>query len=387
MLKMFKKLFLQNFKCFPEFEEQMDFSTVNVLSGSNGRGKSSVFQAILALAQSYESGKDMTSIRLNGDMLKLGNYKDVIHKGDVTKSFTIGLTTDNDSDNELKFVCRSNDGVECLFDNVYVNDVPLIVEVEMSSVGDKGEVKNIVVRNSSINSTTYESFTQLTNIYYISADRIGPRNSVKMLADKVANNIGIHGENAINRLYEGKEDFQKEVQGIMSVILGGASVNVFNSPDYEEVKILLDSVDGSNGYKPVNVGFGYSYILPLIILPLIVPEGSKLFVENPEAHLHPGAQSRLMRYLIQMAVGKNIQLFIETHSEHIINGMRKAVVDPSVDFKAKDSMIYFVKQKGEQPAVEKITIDDKGNLSDFPVDFFDQQRQDLFDIMQFAHKK
>lgn len=387
MLKMFKKLFLQNFKCFPEFEEQMDFSTVNVLSGSNGRGKSSVFQAILALAQSYESGKDMTSIRLNGDMLKLGNYKDVIHKGDVTKSFTIGLTTDNDSDNELKFVCRSNDGVECLFDNVYVNDVPLIVEVEMSSVGDKGEVKNIVVRNSSINSTTYESFTQLTNIYYISADRIGPRNSVKMLADKVANNIGIHGENAINRLYEGKEDFQKEVQGIMSVILGGASVNVFNSPDYEEVKILLDSVDGSNGYKPVNVGFGYSYILPLIILPLIVPEGSKLFIENPEAHLHPGAQSRLMRYLIQMAVGKNIQLFIETHSEHIINGMRKAVVDPSVDFKAKDSMIYFVKQKGEQPAVEKITIDDKGNLSDFPVDFFDQQRQDLFDIMQFAHKK
>lgn len=387
MLKMFKKLFLQNFKCFPEFEEQMDFSTVNVLSGSNGRGKSSVFQAILALAQSYESGKDMTSIRLNGDMLKLGNYKDVIHKGDVTKSFTIGLTTDNDSDNELKFVCRSNDGVECLFDNVYVNDVPLIVEVEMSSVGDKGEVKNIVVRNSSINSTTYESFTQLTNIYYISADRIGPRNSVKMLADKVANNIGIHGENAINRLYEGKEDFQKEVQGIMSVILGGASVNVFNSPDYEEVKILLDSVDGSNGYKPVNVGFGYSYILPLIILPLIVPEGSKLFIENPEAHLHPGAQSRLMRYLIQMAVGKNIQLFIETHSEHIINGMRKAVVDPSVDFKAKDSMIYFVKQKGEQPAVEKITIDDKGNLSDFPVNFFDQQRQDLFDIMQFAHKK
>lgn len=387
MLKMFKKLFLQNFKCFSEFEEQMDFSTVNVLSGSNGRGKSSVFQAILALAQSYESGKDMTSIRLNGDMLKLGNYKDVIHKGDVTKSFTIGLTTDNDSDNELKFVCRSNDGVECLFDNVYVNDVPLIVEVEMSSVGDKGEVKNIVVRNSSINSTTYESFTQLTNIYYISADRIGPRNSVKMLADKVANNIGIHGENAINRLYEGKEDFQKEVQGIMSVILGGASVNVFNSPDYEEVKILLDSVDGSNGYKPVNVGFGYSYILPLIILPLIVPEGSKLFIENPEAHLHPGAQSRLMRYLIQMAVSKNIQLFIETHSEHIINGMRKAVVDPSVDFKAKDSMIYFVKQKGEQPAVEKITIDDKGNLSDFPVDFFDQQRQDLFDIMQFAHKK
>lgn len=277
--------------------------------------------------------------------------------------------------------------MECLFDNVYVNDVPLIVEVEMSSVGDKGEVKNIVVRNSSINSTTYESFTQLTNIYYISADRIGPRNSVKMLADKVANNIGIHGENAINRLYEGKEDFQKEVQGIMSVILGGASVNVFNSPDYEEVKILLDSVDGSNGFKPVNVGFGYSYILPLIILPLIVPEGSKLFIENPEAHLHPGAQSRLMRYLIQMAVGKHIQLFIETHSEHIINGMRKAVVDPSVDFKAKDSMIYFVKQKGEQPAVEKITIDDKGNLSDFPVDFFDQQRQDLFDIMQFAHKK
>ena len=88
-----------------------------------------------------------------------------------------------------------------------------------------------------------------------------------------------------------------------------------------------------------------------------------------------------------MVIEKRLQLFIETHSEHIINGMRKSVVDPSVNFSSSDATIYFVKQYYNQPEIEKITIDDQGNLSDFPVDFFDQQRQDLFDIMQFAHKR
>ena len=137
----------------------------------------------------------------------------------------------------------------------------------------------------------------------------------------------------------------------------------------------------------MNVGFGYSYILQLVILPLIIPDGSKLFIENPEAHLHPGAQSRLLRYLIKMVIEKRLQLFIETHSEHIINGMRKSVVDPSISFSSSDATIYFVKQSYNQPEIEKITTDDQGNLSDFPEDFFDQQRQDLFDIMQFAHKR
>lgn len=360
---------------------------VNILSGSNGRGKSSIFQSILALAQSYESGKDLRTLKLNGALLNMGNFKDVIHKGDVAKLFSIALTTDDASDNDLRFVCRSNDGVECLFDNVYVNETPLITEMAMGNVDDKGEVVSSVIRVNAIHTTTYESFSQLANVYYISADRIGPRNSVRMQTEKVADQIGIHGENVINRLYEGKDDFQKDVQNVMSVILGGASVRVFNSPDYEEVKLLLDSVDDSEGYKPMNVGLGYSYILPLVVLPLIVPEGSKLFIENPEAHLHPGAQSRLTRFLIEIATKKRLQLFIETHSEHVINGLRKAVVDPGVEFGANDATIYFVKQAEGQPEIEKITTDEKGNLSDFPVDFFDQQRQDLFDIMQFAHKR
>ena len=384
---MFKSLYLQNFKCFHAFEEPMDFSMVNILSGSNGRGKSSIFQSILVIAQSYESGKDLRFLRLNGSMLSMGNFKDVVHKGDVKKSFTVALKTDNLSDNDLRFVCRSSDGVECSFENVYVNDRPMISEMTMGNVDSVGQMAFSEVRNSSINTTTYESFSQFANIYYISADRIGPRNSVKMITEEVASNIGVHGEKVINRLYEGQKEFQKEVQNVMSVILGGASVRVSNSHDYEEVKILLDSVDDSDGYKPINVGFGYSYILPLVVLPLIVPEGSKLFIENPEAHLHPGAQSRLIRFLIQMASVKHLQLFVETHSEHIVNGMRKAVVDPSVNFTAEDASIYFIKQSpDDQAKFEKITLDEKGNLSSFPVDFFDQQRQDLFDIMQFAHK-
>lgn len=62
---------------------------------------------------------------------------------------------------------------------------------------------------------------------------------------------------------------------------------------------FLNSHDGKDIFKPVNAGFGYSYVLPVIVAALMAKEGSMLIVENPEAHLHPAAQSRLMKFLIE----------------------------------------------------------------------------------------
>lgn len=366
---MIKSLSLKNFKCF-QSNIDVFFSKINLLTGSNGRGKSSLLQALLLLAQSYENGRDFKNLRLSGRFLDLGVYKDVVYKGDKNAKISISITTDNEEKdgNKIDFVCKcaNQDGIETLIDDILINEKSIVSAFGTSKASNSDESDKSFVPTS-----TYDCFLQLSNVYYVSAEREGPRNAVQMKESSVNDQIGVHGELVANLLYEKKEDFQQKVAEALSYVLGGASVHV-TSTDLDFIRIFLDSVDGSEGFKPVNVGFGYSYILPLVVLPLIIPNGSKLFIENPEAHLHPGAQSRIMDYLLYYSKQKNIQLFIETHSDHVINSLRIAAKEDMV--KATDARIIHVGREeiSFEPHIWQIELDEDGNLSDYPKEFLDE---------------
>lgn len=376
-LIMFRLLNLKNFKCFRQLIEPIEFTDINLLTGSNGRGKSSIFQSILLLAQSYESGKDFKRVRLSGRFLELGSFKDIVYKGDLDEKITISISTDDENDQNIKFICKAGD-VGTVVDNIYVNDKSLVSETSSaSSMGNScvdSPLPLAVKEEKSFSPTsTYESFSQFLNVFYISADRLGPLSVVKLLEDSVGDQIGVHGEKIINSLHERRDDFQHTVATEMSHILGGASVRLTNL-DTDFIRVFLDSIDGSNGYRPINVGFGYSYILPLIVFPLVIPEGSKLFIENPEAHLHPGAQSRLSDFLIRISRERKIQLFIETHSDHIINSLRIAVKRKQYGIGPENARIIHIGRQKEsnEPMIWQIQMDSNGRLSDYPPDFFEE---------------
>lgn len=80
----------------------------------------------------------------------------------------------------------------------------------------------------------------------------------------------------------------------------------------------------TNEYTPQNVGFGISYSLHVITAILKAKDGDLIIIENPESHVHPRGQAELGK-LIALAAINNIQIIIETHSDHIINGIRVAV--------------------------------------------------------------
>lgn len=98
-------------------------------------------------------------------------------------------------------------------------------------------------------------------------------------------------------------------------------------------------------HKPANVGFGYTYILPIIVSGLIAQKGQILIVENPEAHLHPKAQSEIAKFLALVA-SCGVQIYIESHSEHILNGLRISTLIDSIDITKDDVQIfYFIEEK------------------------------------------
>ena len=76
--------------------------------------------------------------------------------------------------------------------------------------------------------------------------------------------------------------------------------------------------------RPVHCGFGITQILPIIVAALSIPKGDLLLIENPEVHLHPAGQALMGQFLAEVA-HSGIQVIVETHSDHILNGIRRAI--------------------------------------------------------------
>lgn len=364
---MLKSIVLQNFKCFKDTKE-VPLRQITLLTGSNGRGKSSLFQAMLLLAQSSSLGKNIERLKFNGRFVMLGTFEDVLRKFTEDGIFSIELTSDDASENHVKFVCEVDTVThrKAQFRHFYVFDRQ---GVEVDLMEQVGKDKSIHFEGRVMQaSSSVTLLGQLANVLYVSADRQGPTSYVEQFDNEDIDPVGVHGEYAINTLYD-KKALLATVKADLSNVMGGASLDATVVND-DYIKLLIDSKDGQEGFKPVNVGFGYSYILPIIVAAHIAEPNSKIFIENPEAHLHPGAQSRLMNVLIRLAKEKNIQLFIETHSDHIINALRIAVKYHKYSVDLDDaSIIHITREDGSsEPRIWPISINDKGDLNEYPKD-------------------
>ena len=114
-------------------------------------------------------------------------------------------------------------------------------------------------------------------------------------------------------------------------------------------------------------------VLPIIVSALIAQPGEILIVENPEAHLHPKAQSKLAQFLAKVS-SCGVQVFIESHSDHILNALRIAILDKIVT-PTELSILYFP-QNLKQPIVQ-IPVQPDGGIEEWPEDFFDQIDKDF----------
>jgi predicted ATPase len=138
-------------------------------------------------------------------------------------------------------------------------------------------------------------------------------------------------------------------------------------------------IGDSPEFKPTNVGFGLTYVLPVIIALLTAKEGAMIIIENPESDLHPAAQSKIAELIVRCA-NSGRQVFIETHSDHIIYGVRvcikqKEIAPENWIAPEKVKTYYFQRAERSQNAVvDNIVIDKRGRLENAPKGFFDQFR-------------
>ncbi|OAV67414.1 hypothetical protein Barb6_02336 [Bacteroidales bacterium Barb6] len=365
---------------------------MNLLTGINGRRKSSLLQSLLLLSQTFRKKKTPLQLLINGEWVKLGSFDDLKNRDLGNDTFFIKIKTDDSEKNVILFEygeLQSNERIAELR-SLKIDGKDMFVETGEEESGETTHSSKSLDPLDSI-----KTFSLFYKFHFITADRIGPVEYVRKTDDTIDSMpTGIRGENVINILaYNGdfflvnknivigeKYDLLTQTKEWLSYILDGTNIEIKKDRISSILSVTLNSKTSSHLYKPANVGFGHSYILPLVVVGLIAKTGDTVIIENPEAHLHPRAQARLTEFFVKIA-GTGVQVFTESHSEHILNSMRVCSLKKDFALTNKEmSVIYFDENYKNIP----LAIDESGRISNLPDGFFDQQEIDLVQIFNLA---
>lgn len=148
-----------------------------------------------------------------------------------------------------------------------------------------------------------------------------------------------------------------------------------------QVTLSFRTSEASDYYRPQNVGYGLTHVLPIITACLGAQPGDVLLIENPESHLHPAGQSEMGRFLARTAAA-GAQVILETHSDHVLNGVRKAVKNEII---APDAVAFHFfaarEEHTDRARVMSPMIDPAGVLDYWPQGFFDQFDKDTSELL------
>lgn len=131
----------------------------------------------------------------------------------------------------------------------------------------------------------------------------------------------------------------------------------------------LHIVKGSQTANIMDVGFGISQVLPMLVLAYFVPRGTTIVAEQPELHLHPRAQGALAELMVEVAKSRGVQFLVETHSEHLFRRLQTAIAEERAA--PEDCRLYFVdRDEDGQTQLTTLEVDAFGRVDNWPKDFF-----------------
>ena len=353
---MINALDIYDYKCLHTAE--MLLGKLNLITGKNSSGKSSVIQALKLFSDNLENKSSSNSkVAVSSSQYSISPFSETCNIYTVSSEYVIKVLLGDSRSINMTFTPSDSSRVNTL----------------------------VAVEESVLNSHDNEIFPA---IYHLPASRIS--NQDNYLMNNTPNiPLGKQGEFVIDYFYNHRQnllddrllaaktqDNSLETQvNYWLYKLTGYTMKV--EPRSDRFDVYFKDFIG-NRIRPSQVGTGVGYIAAVLVVCLGSPIGSFIAIENPEIHLHPKAQSDLTEFLAIVGAAGN-QLLIETHSDHIINGMLVRVKEAEIISNEDLKVYYFDEDEGfENCMVPKpLAVSPKGKISKAPRGFFDQIQIDL----------
>lgn len=229
----------------------------------------------------------------------------------------------------------------------------------------------------------------MNSIYYLGPLREHPRREYHWSGSAAAD-VGERGEWTINAILAATRDgemrnlgYRKRKKPFQEMIAYWLNaLGLIHDFRLEEI------AEGSNLYQAIvktastgvtttltDVGFGVSQVLPAIVLLYHVPEGSTVLMEQPEIHLHPAVQSGLADVMLNVARARNVQVIVESHSEHLMRRLQRRVAEEQAT--SEDVKLYFVSTDRGVAHLSDLDLNEWGEIRNWPKNFFGDEMGEI----------
>ena len=383
---MLRGLTIKNFKCFECLP--LSFKRLTLMTGLNAAGKSSAIQGLLLLVQALQSGSEDPRIPLNGRLVHLGTAGEVLHSGDGNLTFEV----QNDK-STIEWLLKPEDRA--------CGNTMRIEEVGVSGERYREFIALKKMLPAQAPEVAIELLNDLGATQYLSALRIGAPDifPVPEVVSGLQVDVGSMGEFApwyFHQFLDEEIDekrchssdisrtLRRQLNAWASTIFPGAQANTELISKANAVRLELRIGDIGDWRRPSNIGYGLVYAFPILVAGLLAKPGQILIVDSPEAHLHPSGQSSMGKFLATVAAA-GVQLIVETHSDHTLNGIRRAIGEDDVFLDAEDATVYFFDAEKTLPI--ELNFLERGSIDSWPAGFFDQYQLDVMALTKIRRSK
>ena len=378
---MIRKLSIENLKCFESLE--LDFAPLTLFTGFNAAGKSTVLQALLLLTQTLRGGRGTSELLLNGPLVSLGSPLDVLNTTSGAKTLSLGVEIDGINLSwrfDLEEAGRRSLRIAELIKSNGL-EIQRFSGADLVGLAPQAAVGELESALQALEQAVFLSASRQIESEVFPA----PLNSQVRRGD-----VGVLGQFAPWWLYaEGDAKVEKarrtepnavtmraQLNSWCNEVFPGAEANALPINRTSLMRLELRSGPTTDWGSPANIGYGVGYAFPILVAGLTGAPDRMVIIDSPEAHLHPRGQSQIGLFLARMASAGS-QILLETHSDHLLNGLRIAVRKEVL--KPQDVAIYFFSQNAAS-RVTRLSVDKWGGISDWPEGFFDQSERDLADL-------
>ena len=407
---MITELSAQNFKSW-EDTGKLHLAPLTGFFGANSSGKTSILQTLLMLKQTVERPWNWEGIIDFGDdnsLVNLGSFDDLIHghrRDDplqISLSWKLSekLSIGNMGEVDILSFNLSINNVENSVSGMEFNytageqsfrvdwdgpDYPCSVSVpDGQEYSAKSPFRCYGIYSGPYHAPEvfYPLQTRFENLFrsirYLGPLREYPRRHYAWQGKHSAG-VGQHGEDMVTALFSGRiqlrsldEQIAKWLQRLD--LIDSYSLNPISDTEKDYEFLVRKYKDGPE-VRLTDVGFGVSQVLPVLVLCYYVPEGSILILEQPEAHLHPKVQSELADLLIEVVKNRRLQIILESHSEHLLIRLMRRIAEEQIS--VDDTAFYFCEMDEGTSEIERLNVDDYGNITNWPQNFFGDEMGDL----------
>ncbi len=409
---------VKNFKSWEDSGE-VRLAPLTGFFGTNSSGKSSLLQMLLLLKQTAGTNEILFFGNENS-LVNLGSFREVIHGHDSEATLELGFgckiqnpftIEDYQSSGNRHPLNVRLDVDSFTFDNaIREEDGELVVLYFHYGIAADPELIRwrtggyLQYRNRATHAGTLKSCYSLEpnnklipfssafeelffHVYYLGPTRVDPRRLYSWQGGHPAH-IRQWGHQTIDALLSARVRKLKTLHKEAEIPIEDRVSHWLQEMDLAH-SFSLDWVsEGATNYEVrlqksprsapvtlVDMGYGLGQFLPVLVLCYYAPEGSTLILEQPGIHLHPKVQSQLADLLIEVITERNLQILIESHSEHLLTRLQLGIAEQKIA--SDQTTLYFCENENGVSTIKSLNVDELGNIKNWPKNFFGNVRGDL----------